>query len=218
MRLWQPLTELRERLRACPIWVLVLAAPLYLVVFIGCLISLPLLLPLWLLDPLLGPFVEPIVRSRAVEWMATKRIEDFPVQVAAWAGLFNWDVTRAGDLLQRVRSFRRVLLVFIIGQWAMLVAVGSLRGLSLLWPLPDLAYLAAIPCAVVLVLAAILSTIGLSYYHRLYQCCMTSTCPRVADAATSAKIGSPPGAPSVEVLSRRSCQVVCQHAMNSGSP
>jgi len=169
MRLWQPLTELRDRLRRYPAWVLVLAAPLYLVVFIGCLMSLPLLLPLWLLDPLLGPLVKPIVGSRAVRWMSTVRLEDFPVHLAELAGLFRWEMTGAADLLQRIRASRRILLVLIGGQWAALLATGFITGASLIWSIPDISRLVLIACAAGLVVAPIFSVSGLSYYHRLYK-------------------------------------------------
>ncbi len=169
MRLWQPLTELRERLRQYPAWVLVLAAPLYVVVFFGCLISLPLLLLRWVLSPLLGPPVAPIVRSRAVRWMSTKRVEDFPVYLAELAGLFRWEMTGAADLLQRIRASRRILLVLIGGQRAALLATGFIIGASLVWSIPDVAGPVLMACAAGLVAAAILSLFGLGYYHRLYE-------------------------------------------------
>ncbi len=170
MRLLEPLAELRDRLRGYPRWVLVLAAPLYPLVFFGCLICLPLLLPNWILGPLLGPLVAPIGRSCAVQWLSTKKVEDFPVYVAELAGLFHWDVARAADLLQRIRVVRRILLLIIGGQWVALLATGVIVGVSFaLREPPDLVGLAVIACGAILVVSTVFSASGLSYYHGLYK-------------------------------------------------
>jgi len=148
---------------------LVLAAPLYPLVFFGCLICLPLLLPNRILGQLLGPLLAPIGRSRAVQWLSTKKVEDFPVYVAELTGLFHWDVTRAADLLQRIRMVRRILLLIIGGQWTALLATGVVVGVSLVWLLPDLIGLAVVACGAILVVSTVFSVSGLSYYHGLYK-------------------------------------------------
>jgi hypothetical protein len=174
MQLFGPFTDLRRWFRGRPIWLVVLAAPLYLLVFIAWLISLPLALYLlllhWLLGPLLGPLIAPISRSRAVRWLSTKRVEDLLMDIVERISPLDWDVTQASDLLERIRTFRRILLAFIVGQWAILVVLGLLMGASLLCSLPDLIYFGVIPGVGALVIAAVLSAVGLSYYRRLCQC------------------------------------------------
>lgn len=169
MRLWQPLTELRDRLRRqYPAWVLVLAAPLYPMLALVCLPHLFLLLLNWVLGPLVRPLADLLLRSRVVKWLATKRLEDFPAYVADLAGLFRWDATQAADLLQRIRGLRRILLALIVGEWAVLLAGGLIVGVSLIGSVAGAIHIAVLACFVVLAPCAILSALVLSHYHRLY--------------------------------------------------